>query len=151
MCTRRAFAILVAAAAAACLAGGAPAADIRAKAEVLCRATAESLQYDCTIKLTDARTNAPLTGVTLMVGADMPSMPMAHNVPPVKAEAEAEAEPGTFRVRLELEMTGVWALHLNIGGPLRDRVVKVMRFEDEHATPGPTPKGPSTDYKRKPR
>lgn len=149
MWTRRAFAILVATAAAACLAGGAPAADIRAKAEVSCRATAESLQYDCTIKLTNARTNAPLTGVTLMVGADMPSMPMAHNVPPVKAEAEAE--PGTYRARLELEMTGVWALHLNIGGPLRDRVVKVMRFEDEHATPGPTPKGPSTDYKRKPR
>ena len=149
MWTRRAFAILVVAVAAAGLAGGAPAADIRAKAEVSCRATAESLQYDCTIKLTNARTNAPLTGVTLMVGADMPSMPMAHNVPPVKAETATE--PGTYRARLELEMTGVWALQLNIGGPLRDRVVKVMRFEDEHATPGPAPKGPSTDDKRRPR
>jgi hypothetical protein len=147
MWTRHTFAILVTAVAAACLAGGAPAADIRAKAEVSCRATAESLQYDCTIKLTDALTNAPLTGVTLMVGADMPSMPMAHNVRPVKAEAGAE--PGTYRARLALEMAGVWALHLNIGGPLRDRVVKVMRFEDEHASPGPTPKGPSTDHKQK--
>ncbi len=145
MWTRSTFAILVTAAATACLAGGAPAADIRAKAEVSCRATVESLQYDCTIKLTNARTNAPLTGVTLMVGADMPSMPMAHNVPPVKAEAGAE--PGTYRARLDLEMTGVWALQLNIGGPLRDRVVKVMRFEDEHATPGPGPKGLSTDDK----
>lgn len=147
MSTRRAFAILVAAA--ACLASGARAAEIRAKAEVSCRATTELMQYDCTIKLTNARTNAPLTGVTLMVGADMPSMPMMHNVPPVKAEAGAE--PGTYRARLELEMTGVWALHLNIGGPLRDRVVKVMRFEDEPATPGPAPKGPSINQKRKSR
>ena len=146
MWTHHAFPILMAVAAAACLAGGAPAADIRAKAEVSCQATAKSLQYDCTIKLTDARTNAPLTGVTLMVGADMPSMPMAHNVRAVKAEVEAE--PGTYRARLELEMTGVWALHLNIGGPLRDRVVKVMRFEDKLATPGPAPKGPSPHNKR---
>lgn len=146
MWTRRAFAILVAAAGAAGLAGGARAADIRAKAEVSCRATMESLQYDCTIKLTNARTNAPLTGVTLMVGADMPSMPMAHNVRAVKAEAGAE--PGTYRARLELEMTGVWALHLNIGGPLRDRVVKIVRFEDKLATPGPAPKGPSPHNKR---
>ena len=140
--TRRAFAIL----AAACFAGGALAADIRAKAEVSCQPTAESLQYDCTIKLTNARTNAPLTGVTLMVGTDMPSMPMMHNVPAVKAEAGAD--PGTYRARLELEMTGVWALQLNIGGPLRDRVVKVMRFEDKHATPGSAPKGPSPHQKR---
>jgi hypothetical protein len=112
---------------------GAAAADVRAKAEVTCRPAKESLQYDCIITLTNARTNAPLTGVTLMVGADMPSMPMAHNVRSVKAEAGSE--PGSYRARLELEMTGVWALRLDLSGPLRDRVVAVLRFEHDTVAP----------------
>ena len=112
---------------------GADAADARVEADVTCRPGKESLQYDCLIMLKDARTNAPLTGVTLSVGADMPSMPLAHNVRPVKAEAGAQ--PGAYRARLELEMTGVWALRLDIGGPRRDRVVKVMRFDEAEVAP----------------
>jgi hypothetical protein len=111
----------------------ADAADIRAKADVTCQPAKESLHYDCVITLTNARTNAALTGVTLMVGADMPSMPMAHNVRPVKAEAGSE--PGSYRARLELEMTGVWALRLDLSGPLRDRVVAVLRFEHDTVAP----------------
>lgn len=112
---------------------GAEGAEVRASAEVTCRPTNESLRYDCTIKLSDARTRQPLTGITLMVGADMPSMPMAHSVRPVKAEAGSE--PGTYRATLELEMTGVWALRLDLGRPLRDRVVTVLRFEDDAVAP----------------
>jgi len=134
------LAILAALAAAACFTVHADAADVRAKAEVACRPTGVSLQYDCTIKLSNARTGQPLTGVTLMVGAEMPSMPMAHNVRPVKAEPEAQ--PGTYQARLELEMTGVWALRLDVSGPLRDRVVVVMRFDD-HVAPGPAPDAPA--------
>ena len=122
---------------------GADATEVRAKADVSCRPAKESLHYDCVITLTNARTKAPLTGVTLMVGADMPSMPMAHNVRPVKAEAGSE--PGTYRARLELEMTGVWAVRLDLSGPLRDRVVNVLRFEDDKVAPataaGPEHKG----------
>lgn len=111
--------------------------NIRARADVICEPTKESLKYYCKIKLVDARTNAPLTGVTLTVGADMPSMPGAHNVRPVTAEAQAD---GTYRALLELEMTGVWALRLDIAGATRDRVVKVLRFGDDQAVQPPAKK-----------
>ena len=73
------------------------AAGVKAKAEVSCAATAKPLEYDCTIKLSDARSGAALTGVEVTVGADMPSMPMAHNVKPVKAMPGSE--PGTYRAQ----------------------------------------------------
>ena len=51
----------------ACLAGPADAAGIRAKADVTCQPAADKLQYDCIIRLTNSRTNEPLTGATLTV------------------------------------------------------------------------------------
>jgi hypothetical protein len=112
------------------LIGPAAAQTVRARADVVCEPTKETLKYDCKIRLVDARTNAPLTGVTLTVGADMPSMPGAHNVRPVTAEAQGD---GNYRALLELEMTGVWALRLDVEGATRDRVVKVLRFGDDQA------------------
>jgi hypothetical protein len=124
----------------AALLSGAGAAE-RASADVACQPAAKALQYDCTIKLTSARTGAPLTKVNLTVGADMPSMPMAHNVRPVKATPTDE--PGIYRVRIELEMHGDWALQLNLAGEIRDRVIATMRFDDERAVQSPTSKTPS--------
>ena len=72
-------------------ASGAAAADVRAKADVACQPTATALVYDCAIKLTDARSGVPLTGVQVTVGADMPSMPMAHNVRPARAKPAARS------------------------------------------------------------
>lgn len=129
----RAIVVLALLAVAVSAGAGMDAADVRVGADVTCRPAKESLQYDCVVTLKNARTNVPLTGVKLFIGADMPSMPMAHNVRPVRAEPGTE--PGTYRARLELEMTGVWALRLDIGGPLRDRIVKVLRFEDVEVTP----------------
>src|SRR6266702_2891588 len=43
------------------LSGDAVGADARAKADISCRPAANKLQYDCTIKLTDARTDEPPT------------------------------------------------------------------------------------------
>ena len=107
--------------------GSGLAADVKAKAEVNCAATAKPLEYDCTIKLSDSRSGAALTGVDVTVGADMPSMPMAHNVKPVKAVPGSE--PGTYRARIELEMHGDWAVKVDLTGQVRDRIVKSMRFE----------------------
>jgi hypothetical protein len=101
-------------------------AQTRAKADVTCAPTAKPLVYDCSIELADAA-GAPLAGVDVTVGADMPSMPMAHNVRPVKGEPGAE--PGLYRARLELEMHGDWALRIDLSGAIRDRIVKPMRFE----------------------
>jgi hypothetical protein len=110
-------------------------AQTRAKAEVSCKA-AQRLHYDCIVKLLDSRTGAPLSGVTLTMGADMPSMPGMHNVRPVKATEEAEK--GTYKVQLVLEMHGDWALRLDVSGRMRDRVIKVMSFEgDRVSEPAP--------------
>jgi hypothetical protein len=125
------LACALAAAVAACLPAIASA-QVRAKADIACQPTSTALQYDCIIKLANARTNEPLSGVTLTVGADMPSMPMMHNVRPVAAAPGQE--PGSYQARLVLEMHGDWMLQLNLSGPLRDRVVAMVRFEPGRAT-----------------
>jgi len=107
--------------------GSGLAADVKARAEVSCLAAAKPLEYDCTIRLSDARSGEPLTGVEVSVGADMPSMPMAHNVQPAKAMPGSE--PGTYRAHIRLEMHGAWAVKVDLAGPVRDRIVKSMRFE----------------------
>jgi hypothetical protein len=104
-------------------------AQARAKADVACKPIGEKLQYDCIFKLTNSGTNAPLSGLGLAVGADMPSMPAAHNVRPVKATEDEEM--GTYRARIVLEMHGDWALRLDLSGKVRDRLVKVLRFESD--------------------
>ena len=136
--------VLVVVAAAAFVPTGALA-QVRARADVACRPTATALQYDCTITLANARTNAPLSGVTVTVGADMPSMPMMHNVRPVAATAGLE--PGTYLARLALEMHGDWAVQLNLSGPLRDRIVANLRFDPD----GVAPTAPRTAPKTTPR
>ena len=138
---KRALLALLAATATAALLTGTAAAAERAKADVACQPAAKPLQYDCTIGLTNARTGTPLTKVKVTVGADMPSMPMAHNVRP--ATAVPLEEPGSYRVRIELEMHGDWALQINLAGTIRDRVIKTMRFEDGRVVPSPS--APSRD------
>jgi hypothetical protein len=118
-----------------CAAEGAQA-QVRAKADVACKPAVEKLHYDCIFKLANARTSAPLSGLGLMVGADMPSMPAAHNVRPVKATEEDET--GIYKARIVLEMYGDWALRLDLSGAVRDRVVKVLRFQSDHVGE-PTP------------
>jgi YtkA-like protein len=115
-------------------------AQARASADVICRPSRARLQYDCMIKLTDARTKAPLAGATLTVRADMPSMPMAHNIRPAKAAPGSE--PGAYNLRLELDMHGHWSLRIDVAGPVRDRVVVPLVFDDEGAHP-PAPSRPT--------
>jgi hypothetical protein len=81
--------------------------------------------YDCTIHLT--RGGEPLSGAQVTVGADMPSMPMAHNTRPVKARPGKK--PGEYHARLELEMQGEWAVKLRIAGPARDQIIKKLDFD----------------------
>lgn len=99
----------------------------RAKADIECLPAGEPLVYDCAIRLSGAKSKAPLDGVQITLGADMPSMPMAHAVAPVPAEPAGE--PGLYRARLRLEMRGDWALKLRLSGPVRDQLVEVLRFE----------------------
>jgi hypothetical protein len=118
---------------AAGLAAGAALAADRAAAVVVCKATGDVLVYDCIIKLGNARTSAPLEQASVTVGADMPSMPMAHNVRPVIAKATGA--PGEYRARLRLEMYGDWAVRLKIAGPLRDQLVEMRSFDEKGSGP----------------
>ena len=104
----------------------------RAKAAVTCVSAGQALQYDCTIRLANARSGEPLSGLTVSVGADMPSMPGMHNVRPVKATEQAEK--GVYQVRLGLEMHGDWAVRLDLSGAVRDRVIAMLRFEGAEVT-----------------
>ena len=99
----------------------------RAAADVACKPAGKDLTYDCSIRLKEASTGKPIEGAKLTVGADMPSMPMAHNVRPVAAKPGSE--PGMYTTRLQLEMHGEWALQLRLSTPVRDQIVKKLRFE----------------------
>ena len=139
------FQLFAALAFAVCFAGVLHAAEVRAKADVTCQPTGTPLQYDCTIRLLHARTNEPLSDVALTVGANMPSMPLAHNVRPVKATVGTA--PGTHEARIELEMLGDWALRLDLTGKVRDRVVKVLRFERDSVGPATAAAKPPSQHK----
>ncbi len=98
----------------------------RAKADVDCKATGENMVYDCMIMLMNKKNGVPIPGAKIVVKADMPSMPMAHNVAPVNAIAMGK--PGSYHARLKLEMRGEWALTIVVSGPLRDRLVKKLQL-----------------------
>ena len=83
----------------------------RKAADVECKPTDQKLVYDCMITLKAKGSGAPIADAEFTVGADMPSMPGAHNVRPVTAEAHGMA--GMYRARIELDMTGEWALKLD--------------------------------------
>ena len=120
---------------AALMAGGPTLAGERVAADVSCTPAAERLTYDCMIMLKGKKSGDPVEGAEVIVKADMPSMPLAHNVRPVKAAPASM--PGHYTATLELEMLGEWALTLDVSGPTRDRVVKKLDFgttsgETEH-------------------
>ena len=98
----------------------------RAKAEVACTAAGEMLVYDCMIVLMNRSSGAPIPDAKILVKANMPSMPMAHNVAPVTATPMGE--PGNYHARLTLEMHGEWALTIDVSGPLRDRLVEKLQL-----------------------
>ena len=102
------------------------AAGERKAADVECVPVEQKLVYDCRITLKGKRSGEPITDAEFTVGADMPTMPGAHNVKPVPAEPHET--PGTYRALIHLEMTGDWALKLDFTKPSRDRVVKKIYF-----------------------
>jgi hypothetical protein len=118
----------------------APALAQRPQAELECRFTGTDFVYDCVIRLKQGQ--APLPGARVTVGADMPSMPMAHNVRPV--QASPGKAPGEYRARLDLEMQGEWAVKLRLSGPVRDLLVLHYEFDEKGARPATRPREPRT-------
>jgi hypothetical protein len=100
----------------------------KTNAKLDCKYTGKDFIYDCLIRL-----EPPMEGVQVTLGADMPSMPMAHQVKPVKAKPTKI--PGEYRGRLELEMPGEWAVKLRLAGPVRDQLVLHYEFDERGARP----------------
>jgi hypothetical protein len=98
----------------------------RVEAHVQCEMTDIRLAYDCQIMLMGKESGKPIEEAKFEVGADMPSMPMAHNVRPVKAMPGKK--PGTYHVRIQLEMYGEWALKIDLKEPWRDRLIHKLHF-----------------------
>jgi hypothetical protein len=103
----------------------------RAHADMSCRHTGTDFVYDCVIRI--QRDGKPVPGLALTVGADMPSMPMAHNVKPVKARPRGA--PGEYLARLDLEMAGEWAVKIRVSGALRDQLILHYEFDQRGARP----------------
>ncbi len=104
---------------------GATAAE-RLAAKVACTPAKVRLVYDCLITLSGKKSGQRIEGVQIVVGADMPSMAMAHNVRPVRAVPTGK--PGVYKFRLALEMRGLWALKIKVSGARRDLIVRRFRF-----------------------
>ena len=132
-----------------CTALPAVAAAPRPQVDLQCEAFGSGPQLECTVRL--RLSGAPLTGAQVTLGASMPSMPMAHTVKPVAAVPTGQ--PGEYRGRLELQMNGVWAVQVDVAGPLRDRVVRPLRIDDcdgDRRCPVPPLKPPASPSPRKP-
>jgi hypothetical protein len=87
--------------------------------QTTCMAHEQALTYMCKVNL--SQHGQPVTGVVISVSADMPSMPMAHNVKPVLAMPVADVA-GQYMFVLELKMEGAWRLVYNITSPFVDRL-----------------------------
>jgi len=103
----------------------------RVDANLDCKYTGKDFIYDCVIRL--SRGGEPLSGAQLSVGADMPSMPMAHSIKPVKARPGKK--PGEYAARLRLEMPGEWTVKLRLAGPVRDLLIVHYNFTESGTAP----------------
>ena len=83
--------------------------------------TGKPLEREALITLTDAQ-DQPVSGASIELNVDMPSMPMMHAVP--KTIAQPTGEPGRYKARFTLEMAGEWAAQIEIRNPGRTKVVK---------------------------
>lgn len=95
------------------------------KSKTQCKPADARLTYNCTVTLTlDGK---PVTGADITVKADMPAMPMAHNVKPVPAKAMHHAD-GQYNFEIELEMFGEWRFTYDLAMPFRDRLGEKIMF-----------------------
>jgi len=105
----------------------------RMDSQMTCESTHEPLVYRCTVRLTDRQTGRPVEHARFMMHTSMPSMPMAHHMPPV--EGVPGDEPGVYHGTLRFEMAGQWAIDIRTSAPSRD----LMRHRITVRRPGQGP------------
>jgi hypothetical protein len=112
------------AAIAALVAGCAPPPPQEVSVTLRCAAQGHALRQGCAVHVVDRRTGRGVTGATVSLLADMPSMPLVHAISPVAAVPDSP--PGTYRGTLSLEMTGRWVVAVRITGPIADQTTHVL-------------------------
>ena len=95
-----------------------------------CKPTDEKLVFHCTFDVMGKKSHQPIEGAAFKVNADMPTMPMAHNVKPIRPEPVA-GKPGSYQGLLALEMLGEWVIKMTFDKPVRDIVIEKMTFGGE--------------------
>lgn len=88
------------------------------KAELTCAPEKVWLRYHCSVILADRKSGQPVEGASVVLTADMPSMPLVHNVAP--ASATPGARPGTYQAAIQFEMAGRWVITIRVTGPVAD-------------------------------
>lgn len=106
------------------LVGCTPPAPAAVDVAVACTAESTALRQRCQVRLADRRTGRPIEGATVTLSADMPSMPLAHAVVPVRATPTGA--PGTYQGTLDLEMAGRWMVAVRIAGPVSDQLTQPL-------------------------
>ena len=103
------------------------AAGERPMVKVDCRATDEKLVFHCMFEVMGRKSHQPIENAGFKVNADMPTMPLAHNVRPIRPEPVA-GRPGSYEGKIELEMLGEWAIKMTFDAPVRDIVIEKLTF-----------------------
>ena len=106
------------------------AAGERPMVKVGCAPTDEKLVFHCMFEVMGRKSHEPIEGAAFKVNADMPTMPLAHNVRPIRPEP-VEGKPGSYEGRIELEMLGEWAIKMTFDKPVRDIVIEKLTFGDK--------------------
>ena len=90
-----------------------------AKTQTSCMPHEQALTFACMVNLSVR--SKPVSNAGISVSADMPSMPMAHNMKQIMATPVAGLA-GQYEFVLVLEMAGDWRLIYNISSPFIDRL-----------------------------
>jgi uncharacterized GH25 family protein len=88
--------------------------------------TGKPLEREARLTVIDKQ-GQPVSGASIEVNVDMPSMPMMHKVP--KAIAEPAGQPGLYKTRFTLEMAGEWAAQIEVRSPVRTKVIKKFNVD----------------------
>ena len=99
----------------------------RPRVDLKCVAFGTGPMLECLVTV-QRRDGTPLDNIQMTLGALMPSMPMAHTIKPVKAAPTGK--PGEYKGTLELEMSGVWTVDMDLSGPVRDKVARNLQVEE---------------------
>ena len=93
-----------------------------------CHAHGEGPLLTCDVTVKDANRRA-ISDADITLKAHMPSMPMAHSVKPIKAATVDQN--GLYRATLQLQMPGIWAVEVDVRGPVRERAISRIDTEVE--------------------